>query len=53
MVQVYWNIGRVIVEKQGGNNKVEYGVVLIKNFLKKMIKEFGKGFIVVNLKNMR
>ena len=53
MVQAYWNIGRVIVEKQGGNNKAEYGTALIKNLSKKMTKEFGKGFTVANLKNMR
>jgi probable cytoplasmic protein len=29
------NIGRVIVEKQGGNNKAEYGAALIKNLSKK------------------
>ena len=53
MVEAYWNIGRVIVEKQGGNNKAEYGAALIKNLSKKMTKEFGKGFTVANLKNMR
>ena len=53
MVEVYWNIGRVIVEKQGGSNKAEYGAALIKNLSKKMTKEFGKGFTVANLKNMR
>ena len=47
------NIGRVIVEKQGGNNKAEYGTALIENLSKKMTKEFGKGFTVANLKNMR
>ena len=44
MVEAYWNIGRVIVEKQGGSNKAEYGTALIKNLSKKMTKEFGKGF---------
>ncbi|MFA3904960.1 PDDEXK nuclease domain-containing protein [Fusobacterium nucleatum] len=53
MVQAYWNIGRVIVEKQGGNNKAEYGAALIKNLSKKMTKEFGKGFTTTNLKYMR
>ena len=53
MVESYWNIGRVIVEKQGGNNKAEYGTALIENLSKKMTKEFGKGFTVANLKNMR
>ncbi|ERT40498.1 PDDEXK nuclease domain-containing protein [Fusobacterium nucleatum] len=53
MVEAYWNIGRVIVEKQGGNNKAEYGAALIKNLSKKMTKEFGKGFTTTNLKYMR
>ena len=35
MVEAYWNIGRVIVEKQGGSNKAEYGTALIKNLSKK------------------
>nr|WP_314656108.1 PDDEXK nuclease domain-containing protein [uncultured Fusobacterium sp.] len=53
MVEAYWNIGRVIVEKQGGSNKAEYGTALIKNLSKKMTKEFGKGFTTTNLKYMR
>ena len=46
MVETYWSTGRIIVEKQGDNNKAEYGTVLIKTLSKKIRKEFGKGFIV-------
>ena len=53
MVEAYWNIGRIIVEKQSGNKKAEYGTALLKNLSKEMTKEFGKGFTVANLKNMR
>lgn len=53
MVEAYWNIGRVIVEKQGGNDKAEYGTALLKNLSKEMTKEFGKGFTSTNLKYMR
>ena len=53
MVEAYWNIGRIIVEKQSGNEKAEYGIALLKNLSKEMTKEFGKGFTVANLKNMR
>ncbi|MFR9019514.1 MAG: PDDEXK nuclease domain-containing protein [Fusobacterium sp.] len=53
MVEAYWNIGRIIVEKQSGNEKAEYGVALLKNLSKEMTKEFGKGFTIANLKNMR
>lgn len=53
MVEAYWNIGRVIVEKQGGKDKAEYGTALLKNLSKEMTKEFGKGFALTNLKYMR
>ena len=53
MVEAYWNIGRIIVEKQSGNEKAEYGAALLKNLSKEMTKEFGKGFTIANLKNMR
>ena len=53
MVDAYWNIGRVIVEKQGGKDKAEYGTALLKNLSKEMTKEFGKGFTLTNLKYMR
>lgn len=44
---------KIIVEKQSGNEKAEYGTSLLKNISKEMTKEFGKGFTVANLKNMR
>lgn len=28
MVEAYWNIGKSIIEEQGGNEKVEYGTGL-------------------------
>lgn len=53
MVEAYWNIGRIIIEKQSGNEKAEYGAALLKNLSKEMTKEFGKGFTLTNLKYMR
>lgn len=53
MLEAYWNIGRIIVEKQSGNEKAEYGAALLKNLSKEMTKEFGKGFTLTNLKYMR
>lgn len=47
------NIGRVIVEKQGGNNKAEYGAALIKNLSKKWQKNLEKVLQLLILKNMR
>jgi hypothetical protein len=53
MVEAYWNVGRIIVEAQGGNEKAEYGQALLKNLSDQLIAEFGKGFTVTNLKYMR
>ncbi|MDE7094960.1 MAG: PDDEXK nuclease domain-containing protein, partial [Anaeroplasmataceae bacterium] len=53
MVEAYWEIGKSIVEKQGGNTTAEYGAKLIEELSKQMTKDFGKGFTVANLKNMR
>ena len=53
MVEAYWNIGKSIVEQQDGEEKAEYGVRLIAELSKQMTTDFGKGFTVANLKNMR
>ena len=53
MVEAYWNIGKSIIEEQGGNEKAEYGMGLLKELSKQMTQDFGKGFTVANLKNMR
>ncbi|MFI3205969.1 MAG: PDDEXK nuclease domain-containing protein [Clostridia bacterium] len=53
MVLAYFEIGKAIVEKQGGNEKAEYGAELIKFLSKDLTEEFGQGFKVSNLKDMR
>ena len=53
MVEAYWNIGKSIIEEQGGNEKAEDGPGLLKELSKQMTQDFGKGFTVANLKNMR
>ena len=53
MGEAYWNIGKSIIEEQGGNEKAEYGAGLLKELSKQMTHDFGKGFTVANLKNMR
>ena len=53
MVEAYWNIGKKIIEEQGGKDTAEYGQGLLEELSKQMTKDFGKGFTVVNLKNMR
>lgn len=53
MVEAYWEIGKSIVEKQGGNATAEYGTSLLKELSKQMTADFGKGFTVTNLSYMR
>lgn len=53
MVEAYWNVGKLIVEAQDGNERAEYGDYLIKSLSKELKIEFGKGFTVTNLKYMR
>lgn len=53
MVEAYWNIGKRIVERQGGEAQAEYGASLISELSKLMTADFGKGFTASNLKNMR
>lgn len=50
----YSEIGRIIVkEEQYGNDRAEYGKQLLKRLSQQLTKEFGKGFSVDNLQNMR
>ena len=53
MVETYWNIGKQIYEAQGENERAEYGSGLLKLISEKLTEEFGRGFTVRNLNNMR
>jgi predicted nuclease of restriction endonuclease-like (RecB) superfamily len=53
MVEAYWNIGKSIAKKQGGETRAEYGANLLSELSARMTADFGKGFTVVNLQNMR
>lgn len=54
MVQTYWQIGQLIVEdEQKGGHRAEYGKGVLQAISKSLTDEFGKGFDVRNLRNMR
>lgn len=54
MTQTYWQIGkRIVEEEQGGESRAEYGKALIKNLSIELTRDFGKGFSVRNLEQMR
>lgn len=50
----YWNIGRIIVEHEQENNKrAGYGRDTMRQLSRILTKEFGKGFSLSNVYNMR
>lgn len=54
MVLTYYEIGRMIVEEeQNGKERADYGKQLIGDISKKLTKEFGKGFSITNIQQMR
>ena len=52
-LQNYYNVGKLIVEAQGGEERAKYGNKLIKEYSNKLTIELGKGFSETNLKYMR
>jgi hypothetical protein len=53
MVKAYWLVGKMIVEKQGGEAKAVYGDKLIVTLSSRLTEELGSGFTISNLKYMR
>ena len=54
MVQTYFEIGRMIVEEeQQGKDRAVYGKQLLNGLSKALSKEFGKGFSITNIQQMR
>ncbi len=53
MVTAYWNIGKKIYEVCGENDRAAYGEQILEGISEKLTDEFGRGFDVTNLRNMR
>jgi len=53
MVKAYWLVGKMIVEKQGGEAKAAYGDRLIASLAIQLTADLGKGFTQANLRYMR
>ena len=49
----YWNIGKLIVEAQGGEKRAKYGNSLIKEWGKKLSLKYGRGYDSSYLAKMR
>ena len=53
LVDSYWNIGKLIVDAQGGKEKSKYGDKLLKEWSEKLTHEYCKGYDYSNLKRFR
>ena len=52
-LESYYNVGKLLVEAQGGEERAKYGDGLIKEYSKRLTSELGKGYSVRSLTNMR
>ena len=53
MLNLYWNIGKIIMEIQQGDERASYGDAVLEKLSEKLTNEFGKGFSARNLRTMR
>jgi len=49
----YYEVGRLLIEAQGGEERAKYGDRLIKEYSEKLTQELGKGYSTRNLFDMR
>ncbi|MBE6139094.1 MAG: DUF1016 domain-containing protein [Firmicutes bacterium] len=52
-LNTYFEIGRLIVEAQGGESRAKYGNGLIKEWSRELTNLYGKGYDYTNLSRMR
>ena len=52
-LESYYNVGKLLVEAQGGEERAKYGDGLIKEYSKRLTSELGKGYSTRMLKRMR
>lgn len=52
-LKTYWEIGRLIIEAQGGAKRATYGNKLIKEWSKKLTSIYGNGYDYTNLCRFR
>ena len=50
---VYWNLGKMIVEEQGGEERAKYGDRIIEELSKRMTADFGEGYDSRKLRRIR
>lgn len=52
-LETYYNVGKILIEAQGGEERAKYGNGLIKEYSKRLTDELGSGYDITTLKRMR
>ena len=52
-LSTYYEVGKLLIEAQGGEDRAKYGDGLIKEYSEKLTKELGKKYSITSLKYMR
>lgn len=52
-LNTYYNVGKLLIEAQGGEDRAKYGDNLIKEYSERLTKELGKGYTFTALSRMR
>ena len=52
-LETYYNVGKLLIEAQGGEERAKYGDGLIKEYSKRLTSELGKGYTYTALSRMR
>ena len=52
-LSTYYNVGKLLIEAQGGEERAKYGDGLIKEYSKKLSEELGGKYNITTLKRMR
>lgn len=52
-LSTYYNVGKLLIEAQGGEDRAKYGDGLIKEYSSRLTNELGKKYSTTNLKYMR
>ena len=52
-LSTYYEVGKLLIEAQGGEDRAKYGDGLIKEYSEKLTKDLGKKYSITSLKYMR
>lgn len=53
MIKTYFEIGKLLIETQGGEARAKYGDNLVKEWAIKLSNEYGRGYNYTNLSRMK